>query len=1574
MPGCVWVVTVATALVLICRAAHAQPGFPATRQSQQLDLFRPAPRVLQQYLRRAEKAIAEQDYRAAVELLGSILTGQTQDPDLAEVQQDYFMRGLADERHRTSIKARALQLLGQLPAEGRQWYELKYGAEAGQLVRRAIADRDISKLHEVTRKYFHTRAGYDAAVLLGRWQLDQGHPLAAALSLKRLYDVPHAAGDYEPTLSLLLAASWLQAGMEQQAVDVIVALKQRTSANGVSLGGRTVSWFTKNEDAREWLEEHLQGASIDLHEREQQWVLYRGNPQRNGLTAGGFPLMHFRWRTATVIDPADAELVAERRLLYESEDRVVLPAFQPLAVGDIVVMRTPRWVFGVDLKTGKLVWNYPWFQETIGGVADDTDEQAAFNANRNKRRDELVQRLWEDAPYGQLASDGERVYLLDEMPYAASGRVRSQLVFGPNLNRNQTTAPRGNQLVACSLAEEGKLHWIVGGETGEDEPRLAGAFFLGPPLPLMGQLFVLAEMAGEIRLVVLDAQTGRLQWFQQVAHVAEQTIDLDPNRRLAGATPSFDDGILVCPTSAGACVAVDLATRSLLWGYQYPAFRAPWNRYRPTPFPPMGERWADGTVTLAQGTVLLTPVESNQLHCLDLLTGKPRWEPIDRDGMLFIGGVHQGVVFLVGTDRCRGISLETGEPAWEADLELGAARPSGRGFLTGRYYYLPTTSSELLQIDVLEGKVVQSVKTDLVLGNLISYRDQIISLNVDWLACYYQADPLRRLVETRLKKNPDDVWALLRHAELLIHDQRRDEALETLQRAYRLRPEDEVVRQLLVASLMQALEEDFGRYRKVARELEDLIDQPRQRLAYLRLLVDGSLEEGDWATAWKSLESLLASVESRRGSALLGELTVLLRVDPRYKVRFDRWLAGRISEVYSQGDAATRRAIDEKVASTLKNARDLPSLRRLLQVYGAVPGMDEARLEMARKLVQRGDGRTEAELVISDLVDVHASASPQLRAEALALQAELMEKSGRPREALAAVRRLQTEFGDVRLPRGAGAAEWARDTAARLIKHPGVEANWPEGKVVVDRSQGPTVSTNYVYAFRTKAVAGATELGSHVRYDLRMRQIQVFDPFGRIEVSLRVGTNFAANGPWPFQVAHRGHLTLVNVGFETFLIDRLGGQNGRDYLRWKADTASSSGRRSLSSYRGIRTHEIQGTWGGRRYRPMDQSSRTLLGRLGLFLSHAVVYQKGRELVCAEPMTGEVLWSRSGYEPGCEIFGDRDRVYVIEPDAETAAVLRAWDGAVLGQRPVPALEQRWRSIDGDVLTCVKTDQHLILTRRDLWTQSDLWKLEVPADALLAEVSPDSLAIAQRDGTITIVSTDDGKPSVRYQGEPIPKGIQQMWVMPSGSDYLVILSGETKSQNGVTFSSPMPWRCPLVTGYLLSLDRQTGKLRWQKPATVAAYAIPLDQPPESPVLLLMRQTRGANQLRASNAANRPSVMCLDRRYGSPLIRDEVVSRATTYHVFADTAKHQVDVRMMQRRWTFTFTDKPEEDPSQRQPLEMELKATLRVSDAVESVGRMAEEFFKGLQGAQKKASNKRRPAKPQENAKKDAGDDK
>ena len=132
-----------------------------------------------------------------------------------------------------------------------------------------------------------------------------------------------------------------------------------------------------------------------------------------------------------------------------------------------------------------------------------------------------------------------------------------------------------NRLVVLDLRTQGKLLWAVGrGRDGYpgDEPRLAEAFFLGPPLPLSGQLYVLAENKGEVRLAVLDAKTGSLLWSQQLAHFEanQQTVAANGLRRLGAATPSFADGVLVCPISAGAVVGVDIATAQFALGLLVP--------------------------------------------------------------------------------------------------------------------------------------------------------------------------------------------------------------------------------------------------------------------------------------------------------------------------------------------------------------------------------------------------------------------------------------------------------------------------------------------------------------------------------------------------------------------------------------------------------------------------------------------------------------------------------------------------------------------------------------------------------------------------------------------------------------------------------------------------------------------------------------------------------------------------------------------------------------------------------------------------------------------------------------------
>ena len=171
-----------------------------------------------------------------------------------------------------------------------------------------------------------------------------------------------------------------------------------------------------------------------------------------------------------------------------------------------------------------------------------------------------------------LASDGRAVFVIEDrgnQPFLFPG------VFNPFGRGLTPTGPGSyNKLLARDLATQGKLLWEVGGESSEAEPRLAGVYFLGAPLAMSGQLYVIGELKGEITLFVLDPAQGKLDWSQPLATV-ETSVALDSFRRLHGAMPSFADGVMVCPTSAGAVVAVDIANRSLLWGYQYPRTRPP---------------------------------------------------------------------------------------------------------------------------------------------------------------------------------------------------------------------------------------------------------------------------------------------------------------------------------------------------------------------------------------------------------------------------------------------------------------------------------------------------------------------------------------------------------------------------------------------------------------------------------------------------------------------------------------------------------------------------------------------------------------------------------------------------------------------------------------------------------------------------------------------------------------------------------------------------------------------------------------------------------------------------------------
>ena len=89
------------------------------------------------------------------------------------------------------------------------------------------------------------------------------------------------------------------------------------------------------------------------------------------------------------------------------------------------------------------------------------------------------------------------------------------------------------------------------------------AFFLGPPLPLDGRLYQLAEVEDEVRLLVLDAATGKKLWQQQLA-VIGQSAEYERRRRIGGISPSYAHGVLFVPrVSALWCRGSNVAKSAL---------------------------------------------------------------------------------------------------------------------------------------------------------------------------------------------------------------------------------------------------------------------------------------------------------------------------------------------------------------------------------------------------------------------------------------------------------------------------------------------------------------------------------------------------------------------------------------------------------------------------------------------------------------------------------------------------------------------------------------------------------------------------------------------------------------------------------------------------------------------------------------------------------------------------------------------------------------------------------------------------------------------------------------------------
>ncbi|HUY34739.1 MAG TPA: PQQ-binding-like beta-propeller repeat protein [Pirellulales bacterium] len=1489
--------------------AQPQPGIDDDATNSPFNL---APRPLRQLYQEARKCVPEKRFSEAVRLLGRIL-------DYQETPEDFFFQAKGDDPVVRSLKSEAQQLIGELPPDGREAYELEYGTRARRMLEEAVERGGTTGLAAVSRQFFHTRAGYEATYLLGTAEMEQGHPLAAALCLRRLRDTPAAAAEFGPNLLLKLAVCWARAGLTEPAVETLGTLNDSYPDAELIVAGRPQKPPVSSAQALSWLE-HALGAPVGPTPAAgaEQWAMYRGGPARNATSLGSSPLLNRRWEVPNANDPHVEKLLSQLRESFLEDGGRVLPGLHPLAVRDYVFMRSVAGLEAVDFRTGKRIWYAPvdkavddllYSDGSAGSVAGTGPVGGAASPEANTLVNWLEQRVWDDAVYGALASDGELVFCVEDLdiqhPTAPMGgfQQRQRWIINNGGFQQTSTTRSYNRLAAYEIATEGKLKWSVGGQTGDGQLPLAGSFFLGPPLPLAGKLYVLAEIKGEIRLFALDPRNdGRLEWSQQLAAVPVG-VQEDPLRRFAGATPSYAEGILVCPTSAGAAVAIDLATRSLLWGYQYPRAVDPMFQNRVLRMQGFAgddlgdnDHWCDASVTIAAGHVLLTPIESRHLHCLNLLDGKLLWQE-PRDDGLYVACVADDKALVVGRRGLRTYGLADGKSAWPTptlNLPDGSA-PSGRGFFNGERYYLPLTSAEVAAIDVGAGRIVARSKSrgGTVPGNLICYQGAVISQGVESLESFHQLEDLRRQVAAVLAQHPDDAEALARQGELLLDEGRLDESVAQLRRSFEIKPEPRT-RELLIDALLEGLRLDFAAHRRHLDEIERLTESPSSRAAYLRLLATGLQQAGEIEAA---LAAYLRLVD------LGSPGNVLERLDGGLSVRRDRWVRARLAGLREAAKPDELARLDSVLAARLDAAdaaADPAALREFLAYFGGHPLADAARARLAAKLIE-SDALLEAERLLRES---ERSSDPGRARAAVARLAELLARAGRDDDAACYYRRLAGDWADKVCLDGKTGRQLIDDLPADgAVKRRLSDAwLWPTGQVNKQDQVGQSPNGNRYVPIEVRGRTRPLGSRASVEYDQNNPALVGRDGLGheRWRVSLR-DRNEIANGGFPM-ISHAredGHLLLVSTGLQLLAIDTLGapGQAGPRVL-WTQDLGESPNTMAVAMPVQVRMNMRQmNVWGG-----MARASSA--GATGPTVAGCVFFQRRRILSAVDPLTGETYWTRRDFPAGCDLFGDEDLLLVVQPNATEAVVLRAMDGYELGRRQVPRIDERLAGVGRMLLVWGLADAGGKASLRlfDPWTQTDVWQRPFDPDAQKTLVGGEAIGVLEKSGHFTLLSLADGKATIDAQVDPEP--LMHEIHLLRGETHDLLITNRPAKQRNVQFQVPGMMGSSLINGIVHGFDRATGSKAFSTP--IENKILALNQPADLPVLLFTSFPRPA----APGNPAQGSLLCLDKRNGRILF-DDMQAQPGGAEMEGDPARREVLIRAPRASIKLEFTDQPYPD---------------------------------------------------------------
>lgn len=1491
-------------LVIVVMLSGTGQAFQNDEEGEDNDALTLAPRALRRLITTAEEAIQGKRYAEAVETLGRVLMEDVDELDAAaeEYGQDYFLERKTAGLVKGSVRSRASELLESLPAENRDVIEIRYGVTAQQQLDEAVSRFDWKGIETVSRKFFHTQAGYEATLLLAQRFLADGRPLSAALMCERLLASPGAQRKYGAKLFAYTANCWGESGRIDNAKRVLLTANEKFPGTSIDWNGKSVTFGPD----KIWTESDLKitARSSVTGSLSTDWRMAGGTPTRNGDSAAATIMPSPTWQTPLTRGRPD-----EVRLQSFVENRnpsapVLIGSGLPTVVDDTVIYKTiDLSLRGVDIPSGKVKWE----QSLTSRPWEASTEMNQFAMDMNVAApDQLARRVWSNVPYWQISTDGSKVFLVSKPSEIEDGNRPAAQLRQQFLNLGIVS---NNYLEAFSIEGQGKAIWRVGGDSGVDEPKLAGAYFLGAPLWIDGSLYSVANLNGETTFLSLDPETGMVLWMQQLAQSPKQSWGDTSSEEAANIYLAYADGIVLCPTGTGVLVAIDVASRSLRWAFRYrditqlsASRNGPFNSAIRRDVDPLNERrWSGMPITIANGHAILASAESDQLFCLDLVSGDMKWTQ-RRDPYRYVGGVFDNRVFLVGDKSVIALNLTDGKLAWPSPLSLPTNKTiAGLGVRRNGSYFLPLQSQEILEIDIAQGKLLSTATSEVPLGNLIAFREQVLSVSPFGMALFYTQDSLKALVSKRLAADKSDPWALARSSELQMLAGQDNEALTTLQTAFKLHPQNDEIRFLMVKCILKALEKDFEKYQPLAIDIEPLIDLRPQRIEFLNALTKSYLKS---QTPEKAIDPILQIIDIRsreRGNNIVDPHRTL-KLSAGHEVDVDAWLRSQVTTLYTSLTDAKKEEFRTKITQhfAANSNEDLLSRTNRLGYFVKLDILAPTSIEVAKQWIDRGTGKG---WLLAEEILTHFATTPSstMAPQAQELLLGLYEKSGNTY----AKRNLQTLLAIQATASEAPVSNLLSQVNFDIAK----SMVWPNTKPKVELKvaengmfRPPTTPAKLMQS-RSIPLSGFEARDGSDR-------VVIVDPDGREALVVNCDASDSRNGS---ESRMMRSLVVVQRRTDISVIDTLGKYDDpRDALLWKLERISPE---AFGTRQGISTQSRANTLGLEIARVT--SANEAIARLGPVFENNLIIHRGNNLQAHNLLNGTVQWSLDGFGSNCDFAQSENRLIVLDLSNKKRHVINALDGSTITTEPLDTSRTYLNNWDEYVLDFkveanpTSKDEISGITKKQVVLR--LWNSITGESLLERTVSSDAKAnfgdnryFAVLEPTGKLHYWDLATRQETSHDLLASERLRHIYLVPVYDRFLLVTESSKYEPDDVQVNpSQSTSRTMFVNGSVYALNPKDGAPLWKEPATMLAINVARLQSRYSPVLAFYRiiDWRDSDLQQRDSA----SVALMDVRNGSLLFESNVLDFLRTDTTGIESFPQQKmlharhGLKMLQVLWT-------------------------------------------------------------------------